>query len=180
VLIVTGVAVVAVLVGSTSYLLLGIGAQPAHVISVPARLGSYAQDPALARTSDAQVARTQIVHGAVGEVKNVVSAVYAESTGTGISVGPQVIIFVGGNLIGGSSAANLISAFMAQSDDSFATSAGSLGGQAACAPGSAGSPAECAWADNDTFGVILSATLSAPGLASEMRQMRPLVEHVAK
>jgi hypothetical protein len=171
--------VVAVLAGGTGYLLLG-PQQPTHVISVPARLGSYAQAPALAGTSDAQTLRTQIIHGAAGEVKNVVSAVYEQSTGTGTSVGPQVILFVGGNLIGGSSAANLISGFLAQSDDSFATRAGPLGGHAACAPGSGGRPAECAWADNDTFGVILSATLSASGLASEMRQMRPLVEHVAK
>jgi len=83
-------------------------------------------------------------------------------------------------LIGGSSAGSFISGFMDQAHGSFATNAGVLGGQAACARGSAGRPAVCAWADNDTFGVILSATLSASGLASEMREMRPLVEHVTR
>jgi len=60
------------------------------------------------------------------------------------------------------------------------TSAGSLGGSAACLPSVSGHPAECAWADNDTFGVVLAPTLSATELAGELRAMRPLVEHRAK
>ena len=43
-----------------------------------------------------------------------------------------------------------------------------------------GRVAECVWADNDTFGVVASQTLSASSLAHELRQMRPLVEHRAK
>jgi hypothetical protein len=39
--------------------------------------------------------------------------------------------------------------------------------------------AECVWADNDTFGVVASQTLSASSLANELRQMRPMVEHQA-
>jgi hypothetical protein len=69
---------------------------------------------------------------------------------------------------------------MTQVHGSFPTSPGRLGGQAACAPGSNGGPAECAWSDDDTFGVVVSATLNATGLANEMRQMRPLVEHATK
>jgi hypothetical protein len=34
-------------------------------------------------------------------------------------------------------------------------------------------------ADNDTFGVLALATLSAAALADKMRQMRPMVEHDA-
>jgi hypothetical protein len=58
-------------------------------------------------------------------------------------------------------------------------SAGSLGGAAACAPSENGKPAECAWADDDTFGLILSPSLSATALGNELRAMRPLVEHSA-
>jgi hypothetical protein len=159
---------------------LRFASQPAHVVSAPAKLGGYVTDPALAQASHAQQLRAQIVAGAAGEVKNVVDAVYEKSTGSGTSTGPQIIVFIGGNLTGGGSAGSFISGFMTQLHRSFTTSAGVLGGQAACAPGSNGRPAECAWADNDTFGVIVSPTLSAAGLASEMRQMRPLVEHVAR
>ena len=59
------------------------------------------------------------------------------------------------------------------------TSAGSLGGAAACVPSLNGRLAECVWADDDTFGVVASQTLSAPGLANELRQIRPMVEHQA-
>lgn len=175
--VIGGSAVVAVL-AVTAYLLLV--SQPVHVISVPAKLGGYVTDPALAKATHAQVLRSGIVSGAAGEVKNVVGAVYEKSTGPGTSAGPQIIVFIGGNLTGGGSAGSFISGFMTQLHRSFTTNAGVLGGQAACAPGSNGRPAECAWADNDTFGVIISPTLSAAGLASEMRQMRPLIEHVAR
>jgi hypothetical protein len=37
--------------------------------------------------------------------------------------------------------------------------------------------AECAWADNDTFGVIASPTLSVTDLANQMRTARPEIEH---
>ena len=60
------------------------------------------------------------------------------------------------------------------------TSPGRLGGRAACGPGTSGNLAECAWADGDTFGVVVSATMGPKALADEMRQMRPFVEHVVK
>lgn len=173
---VSGSAVVAVL-AVAGYLLLG--SQPAHVVSVPAKLDGYVTDPALANATHAQQLRSGIVAGAAGEVKNVVAAVYQKSTGPGTSAGPQIIVFIGGNLTG-RSAGSFISGFMTQLHRSFTTNAGRLGGHAACAPGSNGRPAECAWADNDTFGVMISPTLSAAGLASEMRQMRPLVERVVR
>jgi len=175
--LVAGVTVVAAALAVGGYL--RFAPHTAHVISAPRRLNGYVTDPALAKATHARQLRSQIVAGAAGEVKNVVDAVYEKSTGPGTSAGPQIIVFIGGNLTGGS-AASFISGFMAQLHRSFATRAGGLGGQAACAPGSDGRPPECAWADGDTFGVIISPTLSAAGLADEMRQMRPLVEHVAR
>ena len=38
----------------------------------------------------------------------------------------------------------------------------------------------CAWSDNDTFGILVSSTLSAPGLANLTMQDRPLIELVKK
>jgi hypothetical protein len=151
----------------------------AHVITVPAQLGAYVKEPTL-DSSTAQALRSKVVAGAAGEVKNVVAAVYEQSTGPGTANGPQIVVFIGGNLTGGGSASDFIGGFMTQVHGAFPTGAGQLGGQAACAPGSNGGPAECAWADDDTFGVVVSATLSARGLAAEMSQMRPLVEHKAK
>lgn len=176
VMIVGGCLIVAV-VAAAAYLLLA--PQPTHVVSTPSRLGAFAQEPRV-DSSTARALRDKIVAGAADEVKNVVAAVYEQTTGPGTSQGPQIFVFIGGNLSGGGSASGFIGGFMTQLPGSFTTNPGRLRGQAACAPGSNGGPAECAWADNDTFGVVVSATLSADGLASEMRLMRPQVEHTAK
>ena len=161
---------------------------PAHQIVTPQRIGSYAQAPALAATVRAAQVRRAIVTQSNGEASNVVAAVY-ESTvsqpsaspspaaGTGSAAGPavtQIVLFIGGNL-SGTSASSFISSFIGRLD-AAPTSAGPLGGEAACVPSSGGNPAECAWADNDTFGVVTSSTLGAQALASELRQMRPQVE----
>lgn len=176
IMIVGGCLIVAV-VAVAAYVLLA--PQPAHVVSTPSQLGAFAKESAVDR-STARGLRNKIVAGAAGEVKNVVAAVYEQTTGPGTSQGPQIVVFIGGNLTGGGSASGFIGGFMTQLHGSFTTNPGVNGGQAACAPGSNGGPAECAWADNDTFGVVVSATLSAAGLADEMRSMRPQVEHTAK
>jgi hypothetical protein len=176
ILIVSGCLVLA-LAGAVGYLLLA--SQTTHQITAPAKLGGYVKSPTL-DASTAQALRSKVVGGAAGEVKNVVAAVYEKTTGPGTSTGPQIIVFIGGNITGGGSAGDFINGFITALHGSFNTSAGKLQGQAACAPGANGGPAECAWADNDTFGVIVSATSDAAALASEMRQMRPLVEHAVK
>jgi hypothetical protein len=177
VMIMVGCLVVAVL-AVAGYLLVG-SSPSAHVITVPAQLGAFIKEPTL-DSSTAQALKNRITAGASGEVSNVVAAVYEQSTGRGTSAGPQIVVFIGGNLTGGGSAGGFINGFMTNVKGSFITAAGQLGGQAACAPGANGSPSECAWADNDTFGVVVSATLSANGLADEMRQMRGQVERAAK
>jgi hypothetical protein len=152
--------------------------QASHVVSAPSSLGGYVRQEAKAAT--ANDLRHRIVAAAGGAVKNVVAAVYQRATGPGTQKGPQIVVFIGGNLAGGASADSLMSAYITRLRGAVTTSAGRLGGKAACAPGSNGGPAECAWADNDTFGVFVSATLNSAGLADEMRQIRPLVEHVVR
>ncbi len=176
ILIVIGCLAVAVAAGA-AYVLLA--PRLVHAVTPPVQLGAFVKQPA-ANSSTAQALRTKVVAGAAGEVKNVVAAVYEQTTGPGTTLGPQVVVFIGGNLTGGGSASGFIGGLVTQLRGSFTTSPGHLGGQAACAPGSNGGPAECAWADSDTFGVVVSATLSATGLANEMRLMRPLIEHTAK
>ena len=178
-----GARKVLVLAGSVIVAVLAVAAyvvfkpQPSHAVSTPVTLGSYARQQA---NATAKALKQRILAAAAGDVKNVVAAVYERTTGPGTSTGSQIVVFIGGNLAGNASASGLISAYMTRLHGAFATSAGQLGGQAACAPGSNGGPAECAWADSDTFGVVVSATLTSAGLADEMRQMRPLVEHVVR
>ena len=93
-----------------------------------------------------------------------------------------MILFIGGNL-SGVSPGGFIASFTQQSKGAFVTSPGSLGGSAACVNAQAsvpGSVALCTWADNDTFGVVASPTMSATRLATQLRAIRPMVEHVVR
>jgi hypothetical protein len=146
---------------------------PQHRVSAPGRLLSYTQAPALAKKMGADALKADIVRKGNGEASNVVDGVYEANAPTG-SKSPLIVLFIGGNLSG--SATAFISSFTGMLPGAFVTSAGSLGGQAACVPGTAGKPAECAWADNDTFGLFASPTLSASALGAELRTLRPLVE----
>lgn len=152
---------------------------PAHTIAAPSKLLTYTQAPALAQKMGASALRADILRKGNGEASHVVDAVYEDNAQTtGSTSNPLIILFIGGNLSG--SASSFITSFSGMMPGAFVTSAGSMGGQAACVPGTAGRPAECAWADNDTFGLFASPTLSASALGAQMRSMRPLVEQVRK
>jgi hypothetical protein len=173
-------AVVLLVVAVAAFLARSIfaGSGPSHTVSTPAKLNAYVLQPQLAKSMGAQALRDVIVKKGNGEARRVVDAVYEISTGPAAKSGPLFILFIGGNLSG--SASSFISSFTGLLPGAFVTSPGVLGGQAACVPGYAGHPAECAWADNDTFGLFASPTLSAAALGNELRAMRPLVEHVRK
>jgi hypothetical protein len=168
---VVGVAAVAVrgLLGTSG---------PAHTISTPGKIGSFVLEPQLAQGMGAAALRAAIVKKGNGEATHVVDAVYEISSGPAASSGPVIVLFIGGNLSG--SASSFISSFTGLLSGAFVTSAGTRGGQAACVPGYSGHPAECAWADNDTFGLFASPTMSAAALGNELRSLRPLVEHVRR
>ena len=152
--------------------------EPVHTVTAPSQLLSYAQVPALAKGMNAEALRTEIVKAGKGEASHVVDGVYEARTGPAAKGDPVIILFVGGHLSG--SANSFISSFTGLLPGAFVTSAGSMAGQAACVPSYSRHLAECAWADNDTFGFIASPNLSAAALSAQLRQIRPLVEHTVK
>jgi hypothetical protein len=153
----------------------GSGSGVAHVLVTPKSLGRYAQAPDLAREMGASTLQKQIVASSGGEAKHVVYAVYEDTTSPAAQNGPQIILFIGGNL-SGTSADSFMSSFTGKLQGAETTSAGSMGGAAGCVPSVGGRLAECAWADNDTFGVVASPTLTSTQLAAQLRAMRPQVE----
>jgi hypothetical protein len=172
-------AFTAALMAGTAFLILirsSHGTTQAHVLTTPASLGCFTQEPQLAQQMQAKQLQQQILSRSKGTAKNVIYAVY-ECSGTSDS--GQVILFIGGNL-SGASPSSFISGFESNLQGATSTSAGSLGGDAACAPSQNGHPAVCAWADNDTFGAFVSANVSSSGLAADMRQMRPAIERPAR
>jgi hypothetical protein len=158
------------------------GSARSHVLVAPSRLASYVRRPELEQQMNARALQRQVIAKSAGQASHVVSAVYENSAGVSGNAPPQIFLFIGGNLTG-ISPAGFISSFTAQFTGARGTSAGSLGGQAACvnARGSAaGSVALCTWADGDTFGVVTSPTMSPSQLAAQMRAIRPSVERSAR
>jgi len=162
-------------VGALAYTMLPHSSPP-HAVGTPARIGGFVQEPSLVASAGASALRSHIVASSAGEATHVVDAVYEDAAGT--SANPQIVVFVGGHLAG--SAGSFIASLTQALPGAFAVNAGSMPGQAVCAPGRGGRPAECAWADNDTFGVLLSPSLSATALGAELRAMRPQLEHVVR
>jgi len=169
------VAVVAV-----GALLLG-GGGPAHALVTPDRLGAYVRAPQLEQQMHAQDLQQQVVAKSAGQASGVVSAVYENDSAAAGGASPQVVLFIGGHL-SGVSASGFITSFTDQFKGANVTSAGSMGGQAACVSAQAnvaGNVALCTWADDDTFGVVASPTMDALQLGTQMRVIRPGVEHTA-
>ena len=179
-----GAGLAVVVAGAAVVLGTGVlrGNGPAHVLTTPDKLGAYVRRPQLEKQMNAGQLQKQVITKSAGQAGHVVSAVYEDGASATSTKTPQMILFIGGNL-SGVSASGFIASFTQQSKGAFVTSAGSLGGSAACVNAQAsvpGSVALCTWADNDTFGVVASPTMTAARLATQLRAFRPMVEHVAR
>jgi hypothetical protein len=150
----------------------------AHAITVPSRLPGFVLEPSMVASAGASSLRSNLVASSGGEATHVQDAVYEDvASATGTSA-PQIVVFVGGHLAGSASA--FIGSLTQALPGAYNINPGALHGQAACVPSQSGRPAECAWADNDTFGVLVSPSLTASALSAELRQMRPHLEHVVR
>jgi hypothetical protein len=151
---------------------------PAHTVETPPRLGDFFQRPQLEQQMHISELQRQVIAHSAGQASHVRSAIYENSAGAAGSAPPQIILFIGGNLAG-ASPGGFISSFAGEFSGAHSTQPGTLGGQAFCvsAPASAsGKVALCAWADNDTFGVVASPTMSVAQLSVRMRAFRPALE----
>lgn len=172
----------AVIVAVVAVLMLHRPGGPRHVLATPDTLGQYVRRPQLEQQMDARGLQRQMIARSAGQASQVRSAVYENRAGVSGKSTPQILLFIGGNL-SGTSPADFISSFRGQLRAATLANPGSMGGQAACVNTQSvlpGTVALCAWADNDTFGVLGSPTMHAAQLSAQMRLIRPGVEHVAK
>ena len=154
---------------------------PVHAMQTPARIGSFARADGMESVTNLTGLRTGVIQGSAGQASNVKSAVY-ESGNRAAGNTVQVMMFIGGHLASAAPAAS-ITGFTQKFAGAAVVSAGSLGGQAACAEEGATSSSQvsiCAWFDNDSFGEIVSPTMNAATLATVMRTVRPDLEIVVK
>lgn len=153
---------------------------PAHSVSTPKTAGKFTIEPNLDQQMKVATLSAEITKQSSGQASGVVSAVYQQgSSAPGSS--PQTFIFVGGKLANGDPSAS-VAQFDKQYAGAHEVSAGSLGGEAACGEATANgeSVAMCVWFDNDTFGDLVSSTMSPSTLASTLLSVRPNLEHLAQ
>jgi hypothetical protein len=152
---------------------------PAHSVSTPNTAGKFTREPNLEQQMKVSTLASEITKQSSGQASDVVSAVYQEGSSAPGS-NPQTFIFVGGKLANGDPSAS-VTQFDQQYRGSHEVSAGSVGGEAACGQATANgeSVAMCVWFDNDTFGDLVSSTMSPSSLASTLVSVRPSLEHLA-
>ena len=154
---------------------------PDHTLVTPDKLNAFIRRPALEQQMNVGQLRQDVVNMSAGQARHVIEAVYEAGDSTSGTT-PQIVLFIGGNLLNASPKVSVTS-FTQRFKGAGITSAGSLGGEAACVNATAsepGSVAMCAWFDNDSFGEVVSPTMNASALANTMRQIRPHVELVVR
>jgi hypothetical protein len=126
--------------------------------------------------------REQVIKGSSERASDVLSAVYAQgNVKPGAGGNQQIFLFVGGHLAN-SDPASSIASFEQTHPSAQVVSAGSLGGEAACVTTTAynESGAMCVWFDKNSFGTLVSPTMSTAKLANTMDTVRPGIEHVGQ
>jgi hypothetical protein len=178
----TGVLVLAgVIAAAVIVLRPGGHSGPAHSLTTPQRLGAFTRSSRLTKQMNVGALERNIIEQSSGQASHLVSSVYEAGSPVG-GTPAQVMLFIGGQLSGGSPATS-VKSFTAHFKGARQTSAGPLGGDAACVGAQAkgtGGQTVCAWFDDNTFGELVSPNMPVSALASELRSIRPDVEHVVK
>ena len=154
---------------------------PVHAMDVATNIGTYARTVDLEKETHLGALRNEVIKMAGGQASGVVDAVY-ESGDSAAGGTTQIIMFIGGHLANADPAASIAS-FTRSYPGAFVVSAGPLGGQAACVEsksGTSNSVGMCAWFDDDSFGEIVSPTMTATQLSHQMLTIRTADEHVVK
>jgi hypothetical protein len=153
---------------------------PAHTVSAPSQAAGYTRSANLEKTMHVDQLRAEVVKTSAGQASDVVSAVYTQGN-MAPGGNPQIYMFVGGKL-SNAEPAKSIANFTEQYPGAAIEPAGSLGGQTACAEAAANGSrvAMCVWFDNDSFGELVSSTMTPPQLATAMNAVRPSLEVYTK
>jgi hypothetical protein len=152
---------------------------PAHQVVAPSSVDGYARSATLGQEMHVSTLADSVAKSSGGSASGVVSAVYQQGV---VAPGSdaQIFMFVGGKLASADATASIAN-FKQSYPDARTVPAGSLAGEAACTEARVNSEeaAMCVWFDNDTFGAVVSPTMSETALASTMVHLRPSLETLA-
>jgi hypothetical protein len=149
---------------------------PAHEIVAPASVDGFTRSATLGQQMHVSTLAASVAKSSGGSASDVVSAVYEQG-----KVAPgsdaQIFMFVGGKLASADASASITN-FVQSYRNADEVSAGSLAGKAACTEAQVGNEEEamCVWFDDNTFGALVSPTMSTTQLASTLSAVRPNLE----
>jgi hypothetical protein len=153
---------------------------PAHQIVAPQAVDGFTRSANLEKQLGVTTEAAKVEQASGGQASDLASAVYQLG---GLSPGSntQIFMFVGGKLASANPGASVTN-FEHSYPGSVAVPPGSLGGQAACTEThlNGQSASMCVWFDNDTFGTVVSPTMTTAKLAATMDAARPSLELYAK
>lgn len=155
---------------------------PAHQVVAPQTVDGYTRSANLEKQLHVASEAQKVAKASSGQASDVVYGVYQMGSTSGVdAANTQMFMFVGGKLASADPGAS-IQNFEQTYPGSAAVSPGSLGGQAACTEThlNGQSASMCVWFDNDTFGAVVSPTMTTAKLASTMDTVRPSLELYAK
>ena len=150
---------------------------PAHTVVAPQTVDGFTRSANLEKQLNVAAEAQSVAKSSSGQASDVASGVYEKGSFTPGSSNTQMYMFVGGKLAGADPAAS-IADFEKQYPGAKAVSPGSLGGQEACTTAQVNgeSASMCVWFDNDTFGALVSPTMTTAKLAATMNEARPSLE----
>jgi hypothetical protein len=154
---------------------------PAHTVVAPDQAGAFTRMPSLEKQMKVDALRDEVIKTSAGQASDVQSAVYQEGS-TAPGGNAQIFMFVGGKLSSAAPATSIAN-FTQTYRGATIVPAGSMGGEAACASETTAtgeSVAMCVWFDNDSFGELVSPTMTTAHLASTLDAVRPDLELYAK
>jgi hypothetical protein len=156
---------------------------PAHQVVAPQAVDGFTRSANLEKQLNVAGEATKVAKASGGQASDVVYGVYQMGSltpGTD-AANTQMFMFVGGKLAGADPSASVAN-FEQTYAGSTAVSPGALGGEAACTEThlNGQSASMCVWFDNDTFGTVVSPTMTTAKLASTMDAVRPSLELPAK
>jgi hypothetical protein len=155
---------------------------PAHEVVASSTVDGYTRSADLEKQMKVSSLADTVSKSSSGSASDVKSAVYKQGALTpGAGAAAQMFMFVGGKLAGADPSVSIAN-FEATYPRAQVVPAGALGGQAACVESTLNneSVSMCVWFDNDTFGALVSPTMTTAKLATTMDSVRPSLEIYAK
>jgi len=153
---------------------------PAHEIVAPASVDGYGRSATLGEQMHVANLAAEVAKSSGGSASDVVSAVYQQGKVVPGS-DAQIFMFVGGKLANTDASASIANFAQSYPDAHAVPISGSLAGEASCTETHVNGEeaAMCVWFDNDTFGAVVSPTMTTAQLASTMDNVRPSLETLA-